>query len=72
MLCCWSWLPDKLQATISPGAHKHRARARKRLLALEGRLWSGRAAHLLGGMIDFAIALARHRAMRRRARLQEL
>ena len=71
MLCCWCWLLVKLQATIPPSAREHRWRLRERLLALEGRLWSGPAAHFLGGMIDFTAALARYVAMRRRTRLQE-
>jgi len=32
----------------------------RRFRRLEGRLWSGRLAHLVGGGLDLAQALARH------------
>jgi hypothetical protein len=45
-------------------ARRYRAALRR----TEARLWSGRAAHLLGGTLDFVQALARYLLARRRGR----
>jgi hypothetical protein len=45
-------------------ARAHRAALRR----AEARLWSGRAAHLIGGTLDFAQALVRYLLARRRGR----
>src|SRR5207237_278689 len=42
--------------------------ARRRLRRLEASLWTGRAAHLIGGSLDFAEALARYSLRRLRSR----
>jgi hypothetical protein len=41
-------------------------RYRASLRRAEARLWSGRAAHLMGGTLDFVQALARYVIARRR------
>jgi hypothetical protein len=45
-------------------ARPHRAALRR----AEARLWSGGAAHLVGGTLDFVQALARYLLARRRGR----
>jgi hypothetical protein len=40
-----------------------------RLRTLEGRLWTGRTAHLVGGALDLGGALARYAWRRARERL---